>query len=107
MASWRSDKQTASQRGYNSRWRKARESYLKSHPLCVLCLQQDKVEAATVVNHKIPHKGDQKLFWDKNNWESVCKTHHDSTIQKQEKRDVVVGCDDKGIPLDPNHHWNK
>ncbi len=105
--SWRSDKRTASERGYNSRWRKARDVYLKANPLCVMCLDQNKVEAATVVNHIKPHKGDQVLFWDKSNWQAVCKLHHDSAIQKQEKRNTIIGCDERGIPLDPNHHWNK
>lgn len=105
--SWRSDKRTSSERGYNSRWRKARESYLKSHPLCVMCEEQNKIVVATVVNHIIPHKGDQSLFWDKSNWQAVCKLHHDSTIQRQEKQNIIVGCDESGFPLNPDHHWNK
>ena len=104
---WRSDKRTSSERGYNSKWRKARETYLRSNPLCVMCKEQGKVEVANVVNHIIPHKGDKALFWDRSNWQAVCKFHHDSTIQRQEKLEVVIGCDDRGIPLDPNHHWNK
>ena len=62
---WRSDKRTSSERGYNSKWRKARETYLWSNPLCVMCKEQGKVEVANVVNHIVPHKGDQALFWDK------------------------------------------
>ena len=30
-----------------------------------------------VVDHIIPHRGDQKLFWDQNNWQSLCKSCHD------------------------------
>lgn len=48
------------------------------HPLCVHCLKQGRTEAATVVDHIIPHCGDMVLFWDSaNNWQSLCKTHHD------------------------------
>ena len=32
---------------------------------------------ATVVDHIKPHRGDQKLFWDQNNWQPLCKEHHD------------------------------
>ena len=30
---------------------------------------------ATVVDHVIPHRGDQKLFWDEDNWQAVSYTH--------------------------------
>lgn len=33
--------------------------------------------AATVVDHIIPHKGDQYLFWDRSNWQPLCKLCHD------------------------------
>lgn len=70
-------RQTAAERSYDSRWRKAREGYLKAHPLCVHCLKENQYTPATVVDHIIPHKGDKKLFWDRNNWQSLCKRHHD------------------------------
>ena len=61
----------AAARGYGSKWRQAREGWLKSHPKCVDCS-----ELATEVDHQIPHRGDMKLFWDRSNWRSRCKTHH-------------------------------
>lgn len=75
---------TAVKRGYNSRWQKARLTYLKSHPLCVECLKEDKVVAATVVDHIIPHKGDQKLFWDTGNWQALCKQCHDKKTARED-----------------------
>ena len=44
-------------------------------------------------------------FWDSANWQSLCKTCHDSIKQRMEKSGVVEGCDVNGIPLDPNHPW--
>lgn len=67
----------AAKRGYNRRWQKARKSYLEAHPLCVQCAKQGKYVRATVVDHIIPHRGDQKLFWDQNNWQALCKNCHD------------------------------
>ena len=74
-----SDRASAGKRGYNSRWQKARAAYLKEHPLCVLCMQQDLPQyvKATVVDHIKPHRGDKKLFWDESNWQPLCKPCHD------------------------------
>lgn len=65
------------ERGYDSRWDKARLTYLRHHPLCVHCERDGRTEAATVVDHIIPHRGDKKMFWDKTNWQPLCKRHHD------------------------------
>jgi hypothetical protein len=63
--------------------------------------------AAVVVDHIVPHRGDMKLFWDSGNWQSLCKTCHDSFKQRQEKSGVESGCSVDGIPIDASHHWNR
>jgi 5-methylcytosine-specific restriction enzyme A len=71
-------RESASKRGYDSRWRKARKTYLSNHPLCCYCEKEGVVKLAEVVDHIIPHRGDSGLFWDsKNNWQPLCKRHHD------------------------------
>jgi 5-methylcytosine-specific restriction protein A len=82
--SWRSGK-TTTERGYGYRWQKAREAHLRQHPLCAMCETQGRVTAATVVDHKTPHRGDQALFWNQANWQSLCATHHSSDKQIEEK----------------------
>lgn len=109
-------------RVYGSRWDKARRLFLQANPLCVMCHQQGRTAAATVVDHITPHRlkealksGDketiakaQKLFWDSSNWQGLCTSHHNSTKQKMEKRGAgLIGCDVNGYPLDPDSHWNK
>lgn len=84
--SWRSDKQTSAQRGYGYRWQKARERYLREHPLCVYCEREGKVTAASIVDHRIPHRGDMTLFWEEGNWQSLCTRHHNSDAQKKDHR---------------------
>jgi hypothetical protein len=37
-------------RGYDSRWDKARLTFLRRHPLCAMCLVQGHLEQATVVD---------------------------------------------------------
>jgi hypothetical protein len=104
---------------YDSKWDKARRAYLDKYPLCVMCQEQGRVVAATVVDHKVRHglraalagcdevliAQARRLFWDSDNWQSLCKVHHDSTKQRSEKRGHEIGCGTNGIPLDPGHHW--
>ena len=67
---------TPTERGYDSRWQKARLLYLSEHPLCVMCLAHDTVTAGTTVDHVIPHKGNQELFWNESNWQTLCTSCH-------------------------------
>ena len=84
--SWRTSDQTSAQRGYGYKWQKAREGFLREHPLCVMCTAEGRVTAATVVDHVIPHRGDQSLFWRRSNWQSLCASHHSGDKQRQESR---------------------
>jgi 5-methylcytosine-specific restriction protein A len=80
-------------RGYDARWRKARETFLRQHPLCECpeCLA-GKLRAmpATVVDHIVPHKGDQRLFWDQSNWQAMAKRCHDRKTRSDEKERASV-----------------
>ena len=93
--------------GYGRRWGKRRKHYLSENPLCVMCQEIGRIESATVVDHIVPHKGDYELFWDKDNYQSLCKTCHDSHKQRQEKSGKKVGCEPDGTPTDSQHHWNR
>lgn len=79
------DRPKTTDRGYNSRWRKARNIYLKEHPLCAYCMKEGKYTKATVVDHIIPHRGDKKLFWDESNWQSLCKSCHDKKTMTEDR----------------------
>lgn len=81
--SWRAGKTTA-QRGYGGRWQKARSTFLKRNPLCVMCEAEGKPVPAKVVDHKRPHRGDQSLFWDTENWQPLCKRHHDEKTARED-----------------------
>lgn len=90
-----------------TRWRQAARRFLVEHPLCCYCEKIGHTTAATVVDHVVPHKGDLSLFWDRDNWQSLCKPCHDSVKAREERGGVVVGCDVNGLPVDPAHHWNR
>jgi 5-methylcytosine-specific restriction protein A len=107
MANTTEQRGTAAQRGYGYRWQKAREGWLRKHPLCAMHTQMGRVVPAVVVDHITPHRGDQALFWDKGNWQSLCKQCHDAHKQRQEKGGTSAACNLSGLPTDPKHHWFK
>ena len=87
-----------SNRLYGHRWRKERKNFLLSHPLCVYCLEMGCVKQANVVDHIIPHKNNNDLFWDINNWQALCKLCHDSVKQKEEITGKRIGFKLDGTP---------
>lgn len=46
---------------------------------------------APVIDHIIPHRGDERLFWDIDNLQAVAKHWHDGEKQRQEVRDRASG----------------
>lgn len=81
--SWREGK-NSTQRGYGYKWQQARAGFLAKHPLCAMCEEEGRVYPASVVDHKIAHRGDMTIFWDSSAWQSLCKAHHDSHAQKRD-----------------------
>ena len=91
---WRSEAQrkaefdarrgNASARGYGSLWRRAREAFLSTHPLCATCESAGYVMPATEVDHIIPHRGDWKLFWNASNWQPLCKSCHSRKTARED-----------------------
>lgn len=89
---------SSTQRGYGYKWQQAREGYLRSHPFCVEHERRSDLVQATVVDHKVPHKLDEAmesgdaaritkakaLFWDSNNWQSLCKECHDKKTARED-----------------------
>lgn len=96
-------RESSTARGYDARWREARSIYLRSHPICVYCRKYDRVTPATVVDHITPHKGDKSLFWDRDNWQALCKRCHDSDKQREERGKVVTQIDEQGNPIGLEH----
>lgn len=91
----------------SKRWQDLRDRQLYKQPLCECRLHAGRTVKAEVVDHKIPHKGNSALFFDPENLQSLAKQCHDSWKQALERsgKDVIQGCDESGLPLDPEHHW--
>jgi 5-methylcytosine-specific restriction protein A len=89
---------TRTERGYDNRWLRASKLFLAEHPLCVQCEREGKSEGAYCVDHIIPHRGDVGLFWDSDNWQPLCRRHHNQKSRKEMNRgqgDRYVVC---GLP---------
>ena len=102
--------------GLDGRWRRARSEYLAEHPWCVRCLIKGRRTPATVVDHVEPHRDDERLFWDRDQWQVLCKPHHDAKTVRDGRwgqrhlsngaARSIPGCDVHGMPLDPDHPWD-
>ena len=77
---------SASKRGYTSKWQRASKAYLKEHLLCAKCMKNGRYTQATVVDHIIPHRGNSDLFWDKDNWQPLCKQCHDRKTGREDSK---------------------
>lgn len=100
--SWRTNKQSSTARGYGYKWQKAREEFLSTYRYCVYCARavgitvaftnpeyiglciRAGVGKAEVVDHIEPQRGDDAVFWDRANWQPLCKSHHSSDKQREE-----------------------
>ncbi len=75
--SYDKNRPNAYRRGYTREWQKASKAFLAKNPLCVKCLEDNRLTPSTTTDHIIPHDGNYELFWDRNNWQAMCKTCHD------------------------------
>ena len=84
---------TAQERGYTRRWAARSQAFRRRFPLCGMrpggqrpvlsrCFDEGRQTPATVVDHVVPHRGDQGLFWDElGNWQALCDGCHGRKIQ--------------------------
>ncbi len=72
-----------------ARWQKLRMVVLVRDLFTCQMSGCGRIEADTsqlVADHKIPHHGDDLLFWDENNLQCLCKPCHDKLKQKEERQ---------------------
>lgn len=89
-----------------ARWQRVAKAQIGEHPLCNRCSTDERPVPASVCNHRIPHKGDETLFWS-GPFESLCAPCHDGPTQAEERRGHVIGSTIEGRPRDPAHPWNR
>ena len=57
-------------------WKRASLAFRKANPLCADCESLGLIVPVQEVDHIIPHRGDRALFWDRTNWQGLCKPCH-------------------------------
>ena len=95
-------------RGLNTnskRWKAIRAQVLAEQPLCPICQRQGRVVPAVDVDHKDndSHNQERSNLW------GLCREHHaeKSFSEANGRTWKVKGCNERGEPIDPGHHWNQ
>lgn len=95
---------SAAQRGYDASWRRAREAHLRANPRCT---EPGCLRPACHVHHGTRHRGDGAKFWDRSTWRGLCAEHHNRDAQQRETRGYSNRLGNDGLPVDPNHPFNR
>ena len=72
-----------------ARWRRLRlKVFLRDLYTCQMrgCARLEPNASLLVADHVTPHRGDQVLFWDETNLQTLCKPCHDRLKQAEERR---------------------
>lgn len=93
----------------SKRWKKCREAYIAAHPYCECPYHKDKRVKGDVVDHIKPPRGDERLFFNPNNWQTLTRSCHSGPKQSLERGGwgFRKGSDSNGDPIDPDHPWNQ
>ena len=72
------------------RWQKLRREVLRRDAYTCqqtgeMCIGKYPEPNSPVVDHRRPHRGDEKLFFDPDNLQCVSKAFHDGEKQRQER----------------------
>lgn len=71
-----------------ARWQKLRQAvFLRDRYTCQMpdCGRIEGDTSKLICDHVKPHRGDERLFWDEANLQTVCKPCHDSVKQAEEQ----------------------
>jgi 5-methylcytosine-specific restriction enzyme A len=79
------ERETASQRGYGSKWRRYAQRFRNRNPLCVRC-PSDNPSPAELVDHIKPVSGaNDPLFWVPSNHQGLCWSCHSKKTTTEDK----------------------
>ena len=88
-------------------WRVLREEVLMRDPVCVMCLKRGEFRASTQVDHienNLTDYSDINELW---NLQGLCDSCHSLKTAQDLGKNVSLGCDLNGEPIDPRHPWNR
>ena len=88
-----SDKSKLRRKLYSdTQYRKIRDWYYKTHPLCEMCLKENKTVPSNDIDHKVSPFGDMTieeryhLLRDENNFIALCRECHEKIHGNVKKR---------------------
>lgn len=84
-------------------WARLRALVLTEKPLCEECNKHGRITVATDVDHADNNPANNE----RSNLASLCHECHSRKTAADMGKAVRHGCDLNGMPLDPNHAWNK
>lgn len=104
-------------------WLRLAAAQKAAEPLCRTCLslgrendgsltgtgarQESPRRRYVVADHVIPHRGDEALFYDPGNLQTLCPDHHDRDKQIEELKGYSERRGADGWPIDPRHPANR
>tara|TARA_Y100000780_G_C13689481_1_gene418951 strand:- start:2568 stop:2933 length:366 start_codon:yes stop_codon:yes gene_type:complete len=91
----------------SSAWQRLRKQVLAEEPLCRWCLARGEYVAATEVDHIKDSRDDYTDDNRRENLTAMCKSCHSKKTARSLGKSVTLGCDKSGMPVDPEHHWNR
>lgn len=111
----RSPEAATYRRLYNTaRWKGkqgVRARQLAAHPLCEICLKAKRLTPATVCDHVDPKTKDSEETFFTGPFQSLCDAPpwrcHSSKKQQIEKVGFSLDVGPDGLPIDPNHPFNR
>ena len=86
-------------------WKRFRAEVLAEEPLCRMCSACGVVEPATEVDHIKDSRDDYTDDNRRENVQPLCKSHHSLKTARSMGKNVFLGCDERGFPLDSEHAW--
>jgi len=70
-----------------ARWQRLRWKVIEQALFtCAMCGKFEADTSQLVADHIIPHKGNEAMFWDKDNLQCLCRCCHDTTKKRMERR---------------------
>jgi 5-methylcytosine-specific restriction endonuclease McrA len=69
-----------------ARWSRLRmATFLRDMFTCQMCGRIEGNTSRLVCDHIKPHRGDERLFWDSDNQQTLCKVCHDTVKRLEEQ----------------------
>ena len=94
---------SAVRRGYDARWRQASNEFKRSHPFCIGCLALGHRRPTEVVDHVVPHRGNQTIFWNVAKWQASCRWHHERIKKRLEAQFEAGQISEADLWLNSSH----